>query len=106
MKAKTFQKLDLAAQRIADRLLNVRDSLIFSVDIKKPYPHVKQFILDNQSYFDKDMCGVVSMKNVCKTTRQVNYLTNEVLHRLRKAKFFGSRQPKVSGSLAQMLLPI
>lgn len=103
MKAKTFQKLDLAAQRIADRLLNVRDSLSFSVDIKKPYLNVKQFILDNQEYFDKDMYGVVSMKNVCKTTRQVHYLTNEVLHRLRRGKLFKKRL-EVPGT--QMLLDL
>lgn len=103
MRTKTFQKLDLAAQRIADRLMYLHDSTGFCADAIKPYLHVKQFIMDNQSYFDNDMYGVVSMKNICKTTRQVHYVTNEVLHRLRRSKFF--RRHRESTSL-QMLLPL
>ena len=103
MRKKTFQKLDLAAQRIADRLLNVRDVMNLQISIKKPYSQVKQFIMDNQEWIDCDMCGTVKMNNVCKTTRQVHYLTNEVLHRLRRNKFF--RKPAASDS-AQMLLPL
>lgn len=105
MKKDTFQKLDLAAQRIADRLLGVQDAMSLVVSIKKPYANVKQFILDNQKYFEKDMYGVLSMRNVCKTTRQVHYLTNEVLHRLRRNKFFTGRSSKKTGA-QQMLLPL
>lgn len=104
MKTKTFQKLDLAAQRIAGRLISIKGNLLLDVEkLKKPYLNVKQFILDNQEYFDRDMYGVVSMKNVCKTTRQVHYLTNEVLHRLRRDKFF--KNP-ASSDPVQMLLPL
>lgn len=103
MRAKTFQKLNLAAQRIAGRLIGLHESMNLYADIKKPYPHVKQFILDNQEWFDKDMYGVVNMKNICKTTRQVHYLTNEVLHRLRRRKFF---KRTADASPSQMLLPL
>lgn len=103
MRNTTFQKLDLVAQRIADRLLSVRDAMNLYIDIKKPYPNVKQFIMDNKTWIDADMYGIVSMKNVCKTTRQVHYLTNEVLHRLRRKKFF--KNPATSNP-AQMLLPL
>ena len=103
MRKKTFQKLDLAAQRLADRLLDVSNVMNLQISIKKPYPQVKQFIMDNQEWIDRDMCGTVKMNNVCKTTRQVHYLTNEVLHRLRRNKFF--RKPAASDS-AQMLLPL
>ena len=104
MRKNTFQKLDLAAQRIADRLLGVQEAMHLVVSIKKPYANVKQMILDNQELFDKDMYGVLSMKNICKTTRQIHYLTNEVLHRLRRAKFFTERSKKANAQ--QMLLPL
>ena len=104
MRKNTFQKLDLAAQRIADRLLGVQDAMHLVVSIKKPYANVKQLILDNQEFFDKDMYGVLSMKNICKTTRQIHYLTNEVLHRLRRNKFF-TRHSSKKANAQQMLLP-
>ena len=47
MRKNTFQKLDLAAQRIAGRLLGVQDTMHLVVSIKKPYANVKQLILDN-----------------------------------------------------------
>jgi len=88
MRTSTFKKLDLTAQRIADRLLEVKAQMPGFEAASKPYMRVKQFILDNKAYFKSDMYGEVNLENVCKTTRQLHYLSNEVLHRLRKGKFF------------------
>lgn len=87
MRKSTFKKLDLAAQRIADRLLAVKETAGFTA-YTKPYMNVKQTILDNKKWFARDMEDGCSMENVCKTTRQLHYLSNEVLHRLRRGKFF------------------
>jgi len=87
MRKRTFAALDLAAQRIADRLIPIK-GFIAETAAKKPYMKVKQFILDNKSILSRDMYGEVNMENVCKTTRQIHYLTNEVLHRLRRGRFF------------------
>ena len=91
MKNTTLNTLNTAAKIISNDMLKalasgqIRASEDNSSD---EFKNIKETIRHMNSHFTNITNH--SMTNVVKTTQQFNYLTNEVLTRLRRAKFFSS----------------
>ena len=90
MKKSTLTKLDNAALKIADALLAHQRAGLLCKDPNDDkftrYDSIKKSISISKAPLSC-LCGF-NLSNVLKTTRQYNYLTNEILHRLRTHNFF------------------